>query len=64
MNVGHATDDAVERVPDRVALAVDGSEYTYRQLESLIRRSSAALAAAGVGPGDRVALVNLGSRCV
>jgi long-chain acyl-CoA synthetase len=61
MNVGHATDDAVERVPDRVALAVDGSEYTYRQLESLIRRSSAALAAAGVGPGDRVALVNLGS---
>jgi long-chain acyl-CoA synthetase len=61
MNVGHATDDAVERVPDRVALAVDGGEYTYRQLESLIRRSSAALAAAGVGPGNRVALVNLGS---
>ena len=61
MNVGQAIDDALERVPDRVALAVDGDEYTYRQLESLIRRSAAALAAAGVGPGDRVALVNLGS---
>ena len=39
----------------------DGSQYTYRQLETRIRQTSAALAEAGVGPGDRVALVNLGS---
>jgi acyl-CoA synthetase (AMP-forming)/AMP-acid ligase II len=61
MNVGHATDAALERVPDRVALVVDGSEYTYRQLEIETRKACSALAAVGVGPGDRVALVNLGS---
>ena len=61
MNVGHATDSALERVPDRVALVVDGDTYTFRQLEALIRQSCSALAAAGVQPGDRVALVNLGS---
>ena len=49
------------RVPDRVALVVDGNEYTYRQLETHIRQACSALAEAGVGPGDRVALVNLGS---
>ncbi len=64
MNVGHATDSALERVPDRVALVVDGNTYTFRQLEALIRQSCSALAAAGVQPGDRVALVNLESaRC-
>ena len=61
MNVGHATDAALERVPDRIALVVDGNEYTYRQLESRIRQACSALAGLGVGPGDRVALVNLGS---
>jgi acyl-CoA synthetase (AMP-forming)/AMP-acid ligase II len=61
MNVGHATDSALERVPDRVALVVDGNTYTFRQLETLIRQSCSALAAAGVQPGDRVALVNLSS---
>jgi len=61
MNVGHATDAPLQSVPDRTALVIDGDEYTYRQLEVLIRRVCAALAAAGVGPGDRVALVNLGS---
>ena len=61
MNVGHATDAALERVPDRIALVVDGNEYTYRQLESHIRQVCSALAESGVGPGDRVALVNLGS---
>ncbi len=61
MNVGHATDVAWASVPDRVALVVDGREYTYRDLEATIRQVCSALADAGVGPGDRVALVNLGS---
>jgi acyl-CoA synthetase (AMP-forming)/AMP-acid ligase II len=61
MNVGHATDAALESVPDRIALVVDGDEYTYCQLETHIRQASSALAEVGVGPGDRVALVNLGS---
>ncbi|HEY5097898.1 MAG TPA: AMP-binding protein, partial [Acidimicrobiales bacterium] len=43
------------------ALVVGGEALTYRQLEWRIRQVEVALAAAGVGPGDRVALVNLGS---
>jgi long-chain acyl-CoA synthetase len=61
VNAGHATDPSVERVPDRTALVVDDLATTYRELESTTRRTAAALAAAGVEPGDRVALVNLGS---
>ena len=61
MNVGHATDAPLHAVPDRVALVVGGEALTYRQLEQRIRQVEVALAAAGVGPGDRVALVNLGS---
>jgi long-chain acyl-CoA synthetase len=61
MNIGHATDASLERVPDRVALVVEGTSTTYRQLETLIGRAATTLAAAGVGPGDRVALVDLGS---
>ncbi len=61
MNVGHATDAPLAAVPDRVALVVDGEALTYRQLEHRIRQVEAALSAVGVGPGDRVALVNLGS---
>ena len=61
MNVGHATDAALQSVPDRVALVVDGNRYTYRQLETRIGQTCSALAEAGVGPGERVALVNLGS---
>jgi acyl-CoA synthetase (AMP-forming)/AMP-acid ligase II len=61
LNMGHAIGPSLERVPDRVALVVDGRSITYRELESLIRRSAVALDAAGVRPGDRVALVDLGS---
>jgi long-chain acyl-CoA synthetase len=61
VNIGHAIDAALESVPDRPALVVEGRTTTYRQLEALIRRAAAALAAAGVGPGDRVALADLSS---
>ena len=61
MNVGHLIDGALDVVPDRVALVVDGTTTTYRQLEELVQRAASALAAAGVGPGDRVALVDLAS---
>jgi acyl-CoA synthetase (AMP-forming)/AMP-acid ligase II len=61
MNVGHVTDLPVEGVPDRVALVVDGTTTTYRQLDALAAAAAAALASAGVGPGDSVALVDLGS---
>jgi len=59
MNVGHLIDPPVSAVPDRTALVAGGRATTYRELESLVRRTASALAAAGVGRGDRVALVDL-----
>jgi long-chain acyl-CoA synthetase len=59
MNIGHLTDGASREVPDRAALVVGDRTTTYRQLEDLIRRAAAALSGAGVGPGDRVALVDV-----
>ncbi len=59
MNVGHLSGPAVEAVPDRTALVVGEESVTYRQLESTTRRAASALAEAGVGPGDTVALVDL-----
>ena len=61
MNAGHVTDGALAAVPERTALVVGERSWTYRDLEELTRRVGAALAAVGVGPGDQVALVNLGS---
>ncbi len=60
-NVGDTIDLPVEQVPEWDALVVDGERYTYAELEVLVRRAAAALAASGVAPGDRVALVNVGS---
>jgi long-chain acyl-CoA synthetase len=61
VSVGRTIDAAVQRVPDRAALIVGGRRCTYRDLEGETRRVAAALAAHGVGPGDRVALVDDGS---
>lgn len=61
VNAGHATAAALSAVPDRTALVVDGDALTFAGLETLTRRTAAALAATGVGPGDRVALLDRGS---
>ncbi|MEE9197702.1 MAG: AMP-binding protein, partial [bacterium] len=45
-----------ERSPDRVALIEGEEELTFRELEVLSNACAHALRAAGVGPGDRVAL--------
>ena len=59
MNVGQLIEPAVTAVPDRIALVAADGATTYRELEALVRRTASALVAAGVGPGDRVALVDL-----
>jgi acyl-CoA synthetase (AMP-forming)/AMP-acid ligase II len=61
VNIGFAIDPALEAVPDRPALVADGEICTYRQLETRIRQVTAALRELGVGRGDQVALVSLGS---
>src|SRR5665213_2419344 len=59
MNVGQLIEPPVTAVPDRTALVAADGAMTYRELESLVRRTASALVAAGVGHGDRVALVDL-----
>jgi long-chain acyl-CoA synthetase len=58
MNVGRVADPALDRVPGRAALVVGDHPCSYRDLELRVRQVAAALAARGVGPGDRVALVD------
>ena len=48
-------------MPERIALIVGDRRCSYRDLEQWVRRVAAALTARGVGPGDRVALVDNGS---
>jgi len=46
-----------QRSPDRVAILFKDKKITYRELEESAARCRGALAAHGIGPGDRVALV-------
>jgi long-chain acyl-CoA synthetase len=52
---------ALELNPDGDALVAGDLRLSYRQLAGQVRRTAAALAALGIGPGDRVALL-LGNR--
>ncbi|WP_231748855.1 non-ribosomal peptide synthetase [Mycobacterium sp. M26] len=47
----------VARVPDSLALTCDGQSMTYRELDEASNRVAHLLAARGVGPGQRVALL-------
>ncbi len=44
------------RTPDALAVAYDGTTYSYRELLQAAFAAAGGLAAAGVGPGDRVAV--------
>jgi len=58
VNVGHAIEVPVERVQERTALVVGDHRWSYGELETWVQRVAATLRARGVGPGDRVALVD------
>ncbi|WP_433475684.1 long-chain-fatty-acid--CoA ligase [Spirillospora sp. CA-142024] len=47
--------------PDRVAYIAGDQEITYRDFDRRVDRVAAALSAAGVGPGDRVAILDKNS---
>jgi long-chain acyl-CoA synthetase len=49
--------ESADRYPNRTALVFGGAHTTYMQLWAQARRYAAALAARGIGPGDRVALM-------
>ncbi len=44
------------RTPDALAISYEGNRYTYRELLDTALTAAGGLAAAGVGPGDRVAV--------
>jgi hypothetical protein len=49
--------DSLDRFADRVAVRVDGAEYTYRDLDERSNAVANALVERGVEPGDRVAVI-------
>jgi fatty-acyl-CoA synthase len=49
------------RVPDKLAIGDGETRLTYAELDALVEGTAAALAAAGVAPGDRLALLSRNS---
>ncbi|HWP99570.1 MAG TPA: AMP-binding protein [Vicinamibacterales bacterium] len=56
MQVERFLEASAERLPDKVALVCGGRRLTYRQIDEASNRLAAALLAAGVRRGDRVAI--------
>lgn len=62
IRVGEWIDIATRQVPDKVCfLRGDGTGLTFSEVQSRVRRVASALAARGVRPGDRVALLAIDS---
>ncbi|MGX6510639.1 acyl-CoA synthetase [Rhodococcus sp. SJ-2] len=56
LNIADLVEHAIDLVPDRVALASDGRELTYAQLEERTNRLGHYLQEEGVAPGDKVGI--------
>ncbi|MEE2058886.1 acyl-CoA synthetase [Rhodococcus artemisiae] len=56
LNIADLVEHAIDLVPDRVALASDGRELTYAQLEDRTNRLGHYLQKQGVEPGDKVGI--------
>jgi len=56
MNLANIVADTAAQAPDRPALYFEGETVSYVELDRRITEAAAALAARGVGAGDRVAL--------
>ncbi len=53
---GDLADDIAARLPDREGLVFGGSRYTFREIAARIDEAARRLIAAGVRPGEHVAL--------
>jgi long-chain acyl-CoA synthetase len=60
LNISHALDEVVAADPSRRALVIGDDEFSYADVEAAMSNTAAVLAARGVGPGDRVAVVDVG----
>ena len=56
LNLAILLEDSARNVPDRVAVACGPARLTYAELDAKASQVAGALAARGIGPGDRVAL--------
>ena len=56
INIADLVEHAIDLVPERVALASDGREVTYAQLEERANRLAHYLREQGVKPGDKVGI--------
>ncbi len=56
LNLAVLLEDSARNVPDRVAVACGPTRLTYAELDAKASQVAGALAARGIGPGDRVAL--------
>ncbi|WP_028654658.1 MULTISPECIES: fatty acyl-CoA synthetase [unclassified Nocardioides] len=57
-SLGDLTRRTAQRVPDKLAIADRGTELTFADLEAYVERTAAAIAAAGLAKGDRLALLS------
>jgi acyl-CoA synthetase (AMP-forming)/AMP-acid ligase II len=62
MNIGTILDAVAAGDPARPALIIDGHRIDYGELDATVRRCAAGLSAHGVVAGQRVAVVDSGSR--
>jgi acyl-CoA synthetase (AMP-forming)/AMP-acid ligase II len=60
VNISQVLDAVVAEQPSRVALVIGDEVVTYRALDAAVASCARALADHGVGPGDRVAVVDVG----
>ncbi|MBX3660346.1 MAG: acyl-CoA synthetase [Ramlibacter sp.] len=59
--IGDVLRRTAQRLPDKPAVVFDGVTWTYRELDAMGNRVANALAARGVGAGDRVAILSRNS---
>ena len=57
MNLSHTLTQAALKWPDKTALVFEGRRWTYAQWNRTVNKAAHAFRAAGIGKGDRVALL-------
>lgn len=60
-SVADALSRTARRVPDKLAIACGGIEWSYAQFDGIVTRAALGLAAGGVGSGDRIAVLSRNS---
>src|SRR3984957_20825992 len=57
MNLAHTLTQAALKWPEKTGLVFEGRRWTYAQWNRLVNKTAQAFRAAGIGKGDRVAIL-------